>query len=95
VIDVAGAAEVRVQRRVRRDDRPAAAALRGATAAAPAGRLRAAQALTRWRADPDLAGLQAPSELVKLPADEQKDCIALWAEGDDLLVRLGGTAPKR
>jgi eukaryotic-like serine/threonine-protein kinase len=59
-----------------------------------AGRLRAAQAVTRWRADPDLAGLRAPSELAKLSADERKDCLALWGEVDDLLSRAGGTAPK-
>jgi hypothetical protein len=39
-------------------------------------------------------GLHAPSELVKLSADERKDCLALWAELDDLLIRAGGTAPK-
>jgi serine/threonine-protein kinase len=59
-----------------------------------AGRHRAAETLTRWRADPDLAGLRAPSELAKLSADERKDCLALWAEIDDLLSRAGGTAPK-
>jgi serine/threonine-protein kinase len=59
-----------------------------------ADRLRAAQTLTRWRADPDLAGLRAPSELAKLSADERKDCFALWAEVDDLLSRAGGTDPK-
>jgi serine/threonine-protein kinase len=60
-----------------------------------AGRLRAAQTLTRWRADPDLAGLRAPSELAKLSADERKDCLALWAEFDDVLHRAGGVTPKR
>jgi serine/threonine-protein kinase len=59
-----------------------------------ADRLRAAQTLTRWRADPDLAGLRAPSELAKLSADERKDSVALWAEVDDLLSRAGGIAPK-
>src|SRR5262249_44921866 len=59
-----------------------------------AGRLRAAQTLIPWRADPDLAGLRAPSELAKLSADERKDCLALWAEVDDLLSRAGGTTPK-
>jgi serine/threonine-protein kinase len=59
-----------------------------------AGRLKAAQAVTRWRAEADLAGLRAPSELVKLPADERNDCLSLWVEVDDLLGRAGGTAPK-
>jgi serine/threonine-protein kinase len=57
-------------------------------------RLRAAQAVTRWRADLDLAGLRTPSELARLSADERKDCLALWAEVDGLLDRAGGTAPK-
>jgi serine/threonine-protein kinase len=59
-----------------------------------AGRLRAAATLTRLRADTDFAGLRAPSELAKLSADERKDCLALWAEVDDLLSRAEGTAPK-
>ena len=44
-------------------------------------------ALTRWKADPDLAGLHARSELANLPENERKDCLALWAEVDDLLNR--------
>jgi serine/threonine-protein kinase len=59
-----------------------------------AGRLRAARALSGWRADPDLAGLRTPSELAKLPADEGKDCVALWAEVAQLLIRAAGPAPK-
>jgi serine/threonine-protein kinase len=59
-----------------------------------AGRRRAAETLRHWRADPDLAGLRAPSELAKLSADERKDCLALWAEVDDLLSRAGETAPQ-
>jgi eukaryotic-like serine/threonine-protein kinase len=61
---------------------------------AAAGRLQAAETLTRWRVDPDLAGLRAPSELAKLSADERKGCLALWAEVDDLRNRAAGTAPK-
>jgi serine/threonine-protein kinase len=37
-------------------------------------------ALRRWRNEPDLAGLRDPSELNKLPAEERKDCLALWTE---------------
>jgi serine/threonine-protein kinase len=59
-----------------------------------AGRLRAAKALTQWRVDPDLAGLRAPSELAKLSSDERTDCLALWAEVDDLITRAGGSATK-
>ena len=40
------------------------------------------QRLMQWRSDPDLAGLREHSELEKLPAEEQKDCIVLWAEVD-------------
>jgi serine/threonine-protein kinase len=58
------------------------------------GRLRAAQTLTRWRADQDLAGLRAPAELAKLPADERRDCLAFWAEVDDLLDRTRRTTSK-
>jgi serine/threonine-protein kinase len=43
--------------------------------------------LTRWGAEPDLAGLRDPAELEKLPADERKDCLALWAEVGALLRR--------
>jgi tetratricopeptide (TPR) repeat protein len=38
------------------------------------------QRLTQWRADPDLAVLREPVELDNLPADERKDCLALWDE---------------
>ena len=51
----------------------------------PAARERVRQALTEWRADPDLAGLRDPVEVEKLPADERKDCRALWREVDVLL----------
>src|SRR5262249_50007256 len=61
----------------------------------PAARVQVGWALTRWRADPDLAGLHAPSELARLSADERKDCLALWAEFDDVLHRAGGITPKR
>src|SRR5262245_37154237 len=44
-------------------------------------------ALTRWQNEPDLAGVRDPGELNRLPADEQKDCIALWAEVAALLAR--------
>ena len=36
--------------------------------------------LTQWQIDPDLAGLREESVLAKLPADERKDCLALWKE---------------
>jgi serine/threonine-protein kinase len=45
------------------------------------------KALTGWREDPDLAGLREPGELNKLPAEERKDCAALWAEVAAVLDR--------
>jgi serine/threonine-protein kinase len=42
--------------------------------------------LTRWRAEPDLAGLREP-ELEKLTADERQECRALWGRVDALLER--------
>jgi serine/threonine-protein kinase len=40
----------------------------------------AQKALAHWQADPDLAGLRDSRALVKLSADERKDCLALWEE---------------
>ena len=47
------------------------------------------QQLTRWRADPDLAGMRDPAELDRLPAEERKDCLALWVEVGALFARCG------
>jgi serine/threonine-protein kinase len=47
-------------------------------------------ALTRWRNEPDLAGLRETVELNKLPADERKECLALWDEVANVLKRDGG-----
>jgi serine/threonine protein kinase/tetratricopeptide (TPR) repeat protein len=55
----------------------------GSTATREANR----RALTRWRNEPDLAGLREPGELDRLPADERKACLALWAELDAVLAR--------
>jgi tetratricopeptide (TPR) repeat protein len=38
------------------------------------------QELTKWRKEPELAGIREPAELDKLPADEKADCQKLWAE---------------
>jgi serine/threonine-protein kinase len=43
--------------------------------------------LTHWQVDPDLAGLRELGPLDKLPADERKECLALWKEVDTLLKR--------
>jgi hypothetical protein len=45
--------------------------------------------LARWRADQDLAELREPAELAKLPADERRDCLALWAEVGAQLASYG------
>ncbi|MDB5348509.1 MAG: tetratricopeptide repeat protein [Schlesneria sp.] len=44
--------------------------------------------LVRIRESLDLAGLREPNELVKLTADERKDCHALW---DELVVLINRT----
>jgi serine/threonine-protein kinase len=45
--------------------------------------------LTKWRADPELAGLREPAQLEKLSSAEQKDCVALWDKVDALIGRCG------
>jgi serine/threonine-protein kinase len=52
-----------------------------------AGRHRVQSTLTRWRADPYLAGLREPGALDRLSADERKDCLALWDEVAAVLTR--------
>ncbi len=64
-----------------------AARARAFDAGSTATRGAVRMALTRWRNDPDLAGLREPSELNNLPADERKECLALWAEVAALLAR--------
>jgi hypothetical protein len=48
-------------------------------------RVRARQALARWRKDPHLAGLRDAAALAKLPADERRKCQSLWRDVDALL----------
>jgi tetratricopeptide (TPR) repeat protein len=43
--------------------------------------------LTRWQADPDLAGLRAPGALARLSAEERAEWVALWQEVGALLKR--------
>ena len=43
--------------------------------------------LTHWKVEPDLAGLREPAQLEKLPADERKSCLALWADVSAVLAR--------
>jgi serine/threonine-protein kinase len=57
-------------------------------AGSPATRGAIRLALTRWRIERDLAGLREPGELDKLPAEERKEWLALWAEVAAVLARL-------
>jgi serine/threonine-protein kinase len=79
--DVAGAERKQLRAQARGWLRADLAARTKALDADPAGAREAVQkALTQWREDPDLAGLREPGELNKLPADERKEWVALWAE---------------
>jgi serine/threonine-protein kinase len=60
----------------------------GASPSSPS-RQSVRQQLTRWRADPELAGLRDPAELEKLPATERQECRALWHAFDALYKRAG------
>jgi serine/threonine-protein kinase len=64
-----------------------AARARAFDAGAPVNRGAVRLILTRWRNDPDLAGLREPGELNKLLADERKECLAIWAEVAGVLAR--------
>jgi serine/threonine-protein kinase len=47
------------------------------------------QQLTRWRADPELAGLRDSAELEKLSPTERQECNALWQAFNALHERAG------
>jgi serine/threonine-protein kinase len=51
------------------------------------GRALGRKVLTRWQADPDLAGLREPGALAGLSADERKEWRALWQEVATVLER--------
>ena len=44
-----------------------------------------------WQTDGDLAGLREPRALEALPADERKECLALWQEVAAVLSRVQTT----
>jgi serine/threonine-protein kinase len=44
--------------------------------------------LTHWQAEPDLAGLREQNALDELPAEERKECHALWDEVGAVLRRI-------
>jgi serine/threonine-protein kinase len=52
-----------------------------------ADRAAVREALTQWRADPELAGLRDPAALDQLPPAERQECRALWGDLDALLRR--------
>jgi serine/threonine-protein kinase len=54
---------------------------------APEARNRARHVLPTRRVDPDLAGLREPGAPDKLPAEERKECLALWNDVEALLRR--------
>jgi serine/threonine-protein kinase len=55
--------------------------------AGPDTERQARQTLSRWRTDPNLAGVREAAELAKLPDDEQKAWERFWGDVDYLLVR--------
>jgi serine/threonine-protein kinase len=61
--------------------------LEGGTAA---DRAQVKTRLTRWQADPDLAGVREPGALDKLSAEERDEWLALWKEVGALLKRATG-----
>jgi serine/threonine-protein kinase len=48
----------------------------------PAARASVENSLTRWRTDPDLAGLREPEFLARLPVAESRACRGMWKEID-------------
>jgi hypothetical protein len=56
-----------------------------------ADRIQARKTLTRWRDDPDLAGLRDAAALERLPVAERQQCRALWQEVAGLLRRAQTT----
>jgi serine/threonine-protein kinase len=64
-----------------------AARARAIDSGSPAARKTNRLALARWRTEPDLACVREPSQLNKLPADERKEYLALWADVAAVLAR--------
>jgi len=53
----------------------------------PQARPYSAEILDHWTQDPDLAGIRDVEALAKLPAEEQKAFIQLWANRAELLKK--------
>jgi serine/threonine-protein kinase len=51
------------------------------------------EALRRWQADADLAGLRDPDAVAKLPPPERAACQKLWADVANTLARTNPAAP--
>jgi serine/threonine-protein kinase len=64
-----------------------AARVRSLDADPTAARLGVREALTRWQKEPDLACVRDPGELDRLPADERKEYLAIWADLAAVLAR--------
>ena len=56
-------------------------------------RTAVARTLDHWKQDNDLAAIREAEALAKLPAAEQKEWQALWAEVEALLKRAQGQTP--
>jgi serine/threonine-protein kinase len=56
-----------------------------------AARALASKILTRWQAEPDLAGMREPKALNELSADERSQCVALWHDVGAALDRARKT----
>ena len=59
----------------------------------PAERSVIIQTLKHWRQDADLTGIRDQAALSNLSENDRKQCLALWAEVDDLLKRTEGRKP--
>jgi serine/threonine-protein kinase len=49
---------------------------------------RVVKTMTRWEREPDLAGIRESSQIAKLPAGEQKQCLELWRDVSNALDDL-------
>ncbi|MDB5351665.1 MAG: hypothetical protein JWN86_2912 [Planctomycetota bacterium] len=54
---------------------------------APGAKEAVAKALSHWKEDTDLAGIRGEQELARLPLDERKEWLSLWADVEVLLKR--------
>jgi eukaryotic-like serine/threonine-protein kinase len=59
--------------------------------ASDATREQVRKTLTRWQAEPDLAGLREPDVLETWSAEERQECLALWNEVAAVLKRANTT----